>query len=162
MMASAMTQPDPRPDPDVVDFMLDYCKSAPLDQVDASKNVDSKAVQVFAGASIVVGLAAAGRLHGNSVYLVAAAVAVYALVVGLALLILRPRDLSVASSAPALWAHRHRGLGALKRALMRRQNEDYSENEKVLRAKNRLLRFALLAAGAETALIAAALIVSLV
>jgi hypothetical protein len=124
--------------------------------------VDSKAVQVFAGASVAVGLAAAGRLHGNSVYLVAAAAAVYALVAGLTVMTLRPRHLLVASSAPALWEHRHRDLAALKRALMRRQNEDYPKNEAVLRAKNRLLRFALLAAGAETALIAAALIVSLV
>jgi hypothetical protein len=43
-----------------LDFILDYTKGAPRRQAETSHGIDTKALQVFAAGSVVLGLAAAG------------------------------------------------------------------------------------------------------
>lgn len=153
---------DEKPKPETLDFLLDYTKDVPAEQAGASKNVDSKAIQVFTGATIVVGLAAAGGFRGGSAWLIGFAVGAYVVVAALVALILKPRGFRHSKPVDQLWSeHWDEGVSDIKHAVIADLSDGYTENVAILKTKNRLLRYAILAASVEAILVGVALILSL-
>jgi hypothetical protein len=144
-----------------LDFLLSYTECVPAEQVDASKNCDSKAVQIFAGATVIVGLAAAG-VRGGSAELIGAAIGVYLIVAVAVAAILWPRGFRLARPVDQLYEeHWDQDVPDIKHALLARLSADYQQNEAILGRKSVCLLVALVAATVEAILIGTSLIVSL-
>jgi hypothetical protein len=154
-----------RPDlrPDTLDFILDYTKGAPARQADTSHEIDTKALQVFAAGSIVLGLAAAGPLrHGAAAWFFGAALFVYGVVAFAAFSVLRTRDFRVVDDADHIWPRFWNvDLADVKLALVKDITSAFTENSVLLNSKGRALKWLVGATAAEVLLVGLALFVSL-
>jgi hypothetical protein len=84
---------------ETLDFIVDYTKATPRRQTEAAHMIDTKALQVFAAASIVLGLAAAGPLRkGVAAWLFGAAIATVT-----AFMVLRTRRFRIVDDAENIW-----------------------------------------------------------
>jgi hypothetical protein len=90
---------------ETLDFILDYTKDTPRRQDEVSHMIDTKALQLFGAASIVLGLAAAGPLReGAAAWLFGAALVVYVAAAVAAFSVLRTRDFRVVDDADNIWS----------------------------------------------------------
>ena len=147
-----------------LDLIFREAREVPESQMRTAEALDSKTIQVFAAASVVIGLAATGGIQGHASIpvLIAAVVAYLAAVVG-AFASLRVRSFRTNASPQTLWEdHWEDDAEALKLALVDDLAGSYEENDKCLREKARGFKVALAMTGVESALVAVALIVSLV
>jgi hypothetical protein len=147
------------PDPETIEFFLDRLADVNAEQVAAVEGRDAKAVQVFAAASVVVGLVATSERAMCAELLVGATIAY--VFVGLAVgFALWPRSLAV-RPYDALWkALAHEPPREAGHTLVHLLASAYPDNERVLRIKRWALVAALVAAGLETFLVALALTTS--
>lgn len=149
--------------PETLDFILDYTKAAPGRQGETLHAIDTKALQVFAAGSIVLGLAAAGSLrHGAAAWLFGAALAVYVVATVAAFLVLRTRDFRVVDDADQIWARYYDAeLEDVKHALVDDIASASAYNAVLLRSKGRALRCLVAATAVEVLLVGLAVIASL-
>jgi hypothetical protein len=152
------------PNPDALDFLLTYTSAAPGEQADALKHVQAKTVQVFTGATIVVGLAATavGRFHGSAIWPLGCALGAYLVVAILTGLVIAPRGLRINRDVTQLWnEHYDSDVCEIKWSLMDDLSSGFEENEGVLKYKNELLLASLVVASIQTLLIVTSLLLSL-
>jgi hypothetical protein len=148
---------------ETLDFILDYTKDAPRRQAEVSHMIDTKALQVFAAASIVLGLAAAGPLReGAAVWLFGVALFVYVGAAVAAFFVLRTRDFRVVDDAENIWPqYWHVELVDVKHALVDDITSASAENADLLGSKGRALRWLVVATAVEVVLVGSAVIASL-
>jgi hypothetical protein len=148
---------------ETLDFILDYTKGAPRRQAETSHGIDTKALQVFAAGSVVLGLAAAGPLrHGAAAWLFGAALFVYVVAAGAAFSVLRTRDFRVVDDADYIWPqYWNAELVDIKHALVDDIASAYVENAVLLGSKGKALKWLVGATAAEVLLVGGAVIASL-
>lgn len=149
--------------PETLDFIFEQSREVPDTQMRTAEALDAKTVQVFAAATVVIGLAAAGGIRGHASvgWLVAAAVA-YLVALVAAITALDVRDFRTNTSPTELWEkHWQDGVHEIKHALVSDLAEGYRVNDSLLNNKAKGFKVALIATGVESALVAVALIVSL-
>jgi hypothetical protein len=151
------------PRPETLDFILDYTKAAPGRQAETSHMIDTKALQVFAAGSIVLGLAAAGPLrHGAAAWLFGAALFIYVGAAVAAFSVLRTRDFRVVDDADHIWPrYWDVELADVKHALVDDITSAYAENAVLLGSKATALKWLVGATAAEVLLVGSAVIASL-
>lgn len=149
--------------PETLDFILDYIKDGPKRQLEAASAIDSKALQVFAAASIVVGLASAGPLrHGTAAWVYGAGLFVYLAAAAAAFDVLRTRKFRVVDDADHIWPrYWNVELAKVKYALVADITAAFEHNAELLGDKAFALKCLVGATAAEVALVGAAVIVSL-
>jgi hypothetical protein len=152
-----------RPKPETIEFVYDATMDARARQLRAAEAHDSKAVQVFAAATLVIGLGAAGSLHGTApAAIIGVALAGYVVAAWAALSCLRVRRFSVEPSPAYLWRrYWSSDVLTMQHALIADRGKGYAKNAERLREKTRWLRYAVVATGVETVLVGTALLVSL-
>lgn len=155
-----MTDEQATPDPQTTKFFVENLGDVNAEQLSAAEGRDAKAVQMFAAASVVIGLAVTSDRDLCETLLGAAigAYSVAAIATGWAIwprkLAIRPYD--------KLW----RGLEfapvtKARHTLVYLLYVAYSENERILRDKRRALVAIVIATGLETVLVALALMFAL-
>lgn len=146
--------------PETLDFILEYTKAAPGRQGETSQAIDTKALQVFAAASVVLGLAAAGPLrHGVAAWLLGAALVVYAIAAGAAFSVLRTRDFRVVDDGDRIWTRYYDAeLEDVKHALVDDITSACAENAVLLGSKGKALKWLVAATAAEVLLVGLAVI----
>lgn len=148
---------------ETLDFILDYTKGTPRRQAEVAHMIDTKALQVFAAASIVVGLAAAGPLReGTAAWLFGAALFIYVAAAVAAFCVLRTRDFRVVDDAYNIWPqYWNQEDLVVKHALIDDITSASAENADLLGSKGRALKWLVLATAAEVLLVGSAVIASL-
>ena len=134
-------------------------------QAQDAASLDSKTVQVFSAATIVVGLAGAGKVMGATRldrWLVAAAVGAYLVAALAAFIELWVRKLRIRDRPSELYRnHWHESPSVLKHHLIKDIARGFPENERKVRRKRNSLRVVLASTAIEAALIGVALLESL-
>jgi hypothetical protein len=131
-------------------------------QFAAMASLDSKMVQVFVAASLVIGLAAAG-LHGArhaTLGLLIASLVAYVTVVCSAAVALWVRDYSTIPDPDLLLESAQDSIDELMTALAAPMADAYRSNRKLMRWKTWPVRIALVSAGVEAGCIGVALILT--
>ncbi len=149
--------------PDTLDFIYEHVRDAPAEQKRSQESLDSKMVQIFGAASIVIGLAGVtsrGLNAGDTVNaLLVGAVLAYVVAAVMALLGLRTRKFRRTFHADELWRYYWRDEPTkIKHALVDDISKSYVHNREILRDKARMVSLGLAAAGVEVVLVALALI----
>jgi hypothetical protein len=149
--------------PETLDLILDYTKGTPRRQAEVAHMIDTKALQVFAAASIVLGLAAAGTLReGVAAWLFGAALLVYLVAVVAAFSVLRTRDFRIVDDADNIWPRFWDSEPLdVKHALIDDITSAYAVNAELLRSKGRALTWVVGATATEAVLVGSAVIASL-
>ena len=160
-----MAVDDPGPqeiNPDTLEFMWSATKEAPERQLESARAADTKMVQIFAAASIVIGLA--GFATGGAVSdravgsLIAAALAAYIFSAFFAFLHLRTRRFRRSLQADVMWTeHWQDEVLDIKHSLVADISSAYRHNKQLLENKARFSLAALVATGLEVVLVGAAL-----
>jgi hypothetical protein len=149
--------------PGTLEFIFDRIKDAPLQQIEQVRALDAKMVQVFTGASVLLGLSIFSGHDGGrwvTALLIAALVA-YICTAGKSLLELRPVQLRFAGYGATLWSeHYDEDVTAIKVAIVTDITGGSQENQKVIDCKANLLYAALIATSLQATLIAVSLVVS--
>ena len=150
---------------DSVGFILDHIRGAPEKQIQAIDTLDTKMIQIFISASIVIGLAglSATSVSGRwEVVPLAIAVLAYVWVAAVAIIHLLPRELRWNLHADTLWPTYSRySVTDIKEVLVRDTSEAYAANRRVLDAKSNTILVALIGAGIEVAFVGIAIIMPL-
>jgi hypothetical protein len=152
-----------KPRTETLDFILDYTKGTPRRQAEVSHEIDTKALQVFAAASIVLGLAAAGPLReGTAAWLFGAALFAYVAAAVAAFCVLRTRDFRIVDDADNIWPrYWNVELLDVKHALVDDITSASAENADLLGSIGRALKWLVVATAAEVLLVGSAVIASL-
>lgn len=144
------------PRPETTRFFVDALSDVNAEQLAAVEGRDSKAVQVFAAASVVLGLVAASdRALDQTLFVVAiGAYVAAAIATGYAIwpraVFVRPYD--------ELWENlHHESVDDARHTLVDVLATAYPDNERILTEKRWALAVAIAATGIETVLVAAAL-----
>ena len=144
--------------PETLDFLFDFITPLSERQLQSADALDSKAVQVFSAASVVIGLLA---LAGETIaggFLVAAAL-LYLVVAVSTFYAIKVRRFRVTRHGDDLWQHHwHRDVPAIKHSLVSDAADAYAENRGVLGDKRVAVSTALAATGLETLAVVAALV----
>jgi len=148
---------------ETLDFILEYTKAAPCRQGETSQAIDTKALQVFAAGSVVLGLAAAGPLRdGAAAWLFGAALFVYVIAAGAAFSVLRTRAFRVVDDADHIWPRYYdEELEDVKHALVDDISSAVAENAVLLGSKGKALKCLVAATAVEVLLVGLAVIASL-
>ena len=146
---------------ETLDFIFDFVRDAPDQQLASADALDSKMVQVFAVAGVIVGLAAAGLSSKSTVVGLILAVSIAAFVVaavasGYALWV---REMRSNRHADEIWRdYWNEPPREIKHAIVADTADAYSANKRSLERKARAMRAAFLAAGVEVVLVGFALV----
>ena len=157
---------DGRPNPKTLEVIYNHVKEAPEAQQADAKDLDTKMVQIFQAASVVIGLAgfAGGNLiaAGTSVSIVLiAALLSYVLLIILVFLRLAPKKFQRNLQGDALWTYYwNRKPEEVHHALLDKISKAYPHNRGILKRKALYLRIAIVVTGVEVVLVGAALILS--
>jgi hypothetical protein len=148
---------------ETLDFILDYTKATPRRQTEAAHMIDTKALQVFAAASIVLGLAAAGPLRkGVAAWLFGAAICVYVIATVTAFMVLRTRRFRIVDDAENIWPrYWNVELTDVKHALVDDITSASASNAALLGAKGQALKLLVAATATEVVLVGTAVLASL-
>jgi hypothetical protein len=143
--------------PETLDFLFDFITPLSERQLQAADALDSKAVQVFSAASVVIGLLALARETVAGGFLVAAALLYLGVAVS-TFYAIKVRQFRVTRHADDLWQrHWHRDVAAIKHSLVSDAAEAYAENKNVLHDKRVAVSVALAATALETLAVVTAL-----
>lgn len=152
-------------DSEITEVIYDYMKAVPEAQQSDWKDLDTKIVQIFQAASIVMGLAgvASGNLiaaSGIASIALIVSLAFYVLVAGTAFCGLYPRAFERVQ-ASTLWdLYWDDTLVNMRHGLIESIGDAYPNNQKIIDRKGWYLFLALLAAGIEVVLVVLALILA--
>jgi hypothetical protein len=148
---------------ETLDFIFDYTKEGPERQLGDVDALDSKMVQVFSAASVIIGL---GGLSGHSggvagAILIALAVVAY-VVVGLAAVKhLGVRTFRRSLQADVIWRKLWRyGVSDVKHSIVDDISRAYAHNKEVIDGKARTLQIALIAVAVEVFFVGCGLVAS--
>ena len=153
------------PNPATLDLIFEHVKDAPEKQLQDLVDLDTKAMQVFAGASVILG---AGALidtkHGGglSTTFLIVALAAYLVIAFLSFRGLRTRQLRGSRYADTLWKDFKDDLPeVVKLGIVTKVAEDYAYNrDVVIRGKAKLLNVALYLTALEAMFVATAVLIS--
>ena len=146
---------------ETVDFLYEAGKGGLDLQIHTADALDSKTVQAFAAASVVVGLAAVSG-SGRNLTLLATAVLAYTVVSVATAIGLWTRELRVPASPTQLWRRYWAdSVPSIKHALVADLAAGYQKNNEHLRSKAKCLRWCLAGVAVESLAVGLALLVSL-
>jgi hypothetical protein len=157
-------QPELEPLDETLELIYEQTRGGPARQVAAAEAIDSKAVQVFAAASVVLGLGtfAASDLNTLSAVLYALAAAAYLRAGWAALKILRTRSYRVVDSADRWWpSHRLAETVFVREQILNDLASAAAENRQLLDEKGAPLDTLLVATALEALLVAGAVVAAL-
>ena len=149
--------------PESLDLILELTKGGPESQLRDVDALDAKTVQVFAAASIVIGLATLVGDRGGtaSTVLLLLALGSFAVSVGAAAVGLFVRDFRKSYQADYLWGHFwDRPAQELKHSVVADIAAAYSHNKTVIETKARAAQVAVIMTGLEALLVGLALVVA--
>ena len=146
---------------DSLEFILEHIRDAPEKQIQAIDTLDSKMIQIFVSASIVIGLtgltSASGSGRLDVVPLVLALIA-YVSVAAIAILHLWPRDIRWNLQADSLWPEYGKyDVEDIREVLAQDTSEAYAFNKRVLDAKANTILKALIRTGLEVVFVGIAI-----
>lgn len=154
---------DTQSDPGTHEFLVGAMERALDRQFSAVDGLDSKMVQVFATASVVIGLAAAG-LHNarhETLWLLVLSLVGYVVVVCCAAVALWVRSFSTVPDPDELWKqHSWDTVAELRITLCSSMESAYLSNRKLMVWKTWPVKIAILATGVEAVSIGTALILT--
>jgi hypothetical protein len=158
--------PDDQPLDGTVKLLYEHMRGGPERQQRSADAIDAKAVQIFAAASVVLGLGtltATSNLHGLPAFLYLLAAGVYAVAAWAAWHILHVRSVRVVDGADLWWpSHRLAEEEFVREELLQELAYAFDENRRVLDDKGGPLDTLLLATAVEAVLVAIAVVTSLV
>ncbi len=149
--------------PESLDLILELTKGGPESQLRDVDALDAKTVQVFAAASIVIGLATlAGERGGTaSTVLLLLSLGSFVVAVGAAAVGVFVRDFRKSYQADYLWGHFwDRPAQELKHSVVADIAAAYTHNRTVIETKARATQVAVMMTGLETLLVGLALVVA--
>lgn len=150
-----MVDPEPELRPETLDFIFSASRETLPKQTEAAVGMDAKAIQVFAVASVVIGLAAAGGIRTSApralgVLLVAA----YVVAAVTSLMTLWVRQFRVSDGTEQLWRNYWADpVDEIKHALIADVADGEVENRGLLAHKRQLLGYAIGATAVESVLV---------
>ncbi len=149
--------------PETLDFIYEHVRDAPAQQRQTRDSLDTKMVQIFGAASIVIGLVgvSSGELDGGGMVdaLLIAAVTAYVATALITFYGVQVRRFRRSVQADELWnRYWWRKPDEAKHAIVHDVGKAYGHNRGLLRDKARAVRAGVLSAGLEVALVAIALI----
>lgn len=148
---------------ETVEFILDYIKDTPERQLRDMTDLDSKTIQVFSAASIVIGLAGLSAIQGATkpavLGLLVDALVTYVAVAGLSVWHLFAKRVKVARFGDTLWEDFWESTpDAIRHGLVEEISRTYGYNKGVLKQKAVTANLALITTGLEVLLVACALV----
>ena len=151
---------------DSLEFVLDHIRDAPEKQIQAIDTLDTKMIQIFVSASIVIGLAGLSSASGSErwevVPLVLALLA-YVSVAAVAIIHLWPRDIRWNLHADSLWPEYGKyDVEDIREVLAQDTSKAYAFNKRVLDAKANTILKALIGTGLEVIFVGIAIAMPLV
>jgi hypothetical protein len=145
---------EPTLQPETLDFIYEASRSTLQNQVEAATAMDSKAIQVFSVASVVIGLAAAGGIRSAPRTLGILLVLAYLVAAVTALAALWVRTFRVTDGTEQLWRRYWADpVDEIKHAAIADVAEGEIENRDLLADKRKLLGYAIGATGVESVLV---------
>jgi hypothetical protein len=157
-------QPELEPLDETLELIHEHTRGGPARQVAAAEAIDSKAVQVLAAASVVLGLGTfpATDLSTLSAALYALGAAAYLLAGRAALKILRTRSYRVVDGADQWWpSHRLAETAFVREQILNDLASANTENRRLLDEKGAPLDELLVATALEALLVAGAVVAAL-
>jgi len=152
-------------DPQTVETIFDLVKGTPERQIDNANTLDTKMVQVFSAAGVVIGLL--GLSSGNlahSKWITACLIGAlfsYGVTAGVAFFHLRPKPFRRSLHGDTLWKETWKLTPTeVQHTVIADVEKAYSHNIPLLRGKSRTLRIAVLATAIEVILVGLALLLS--
>ena len=151
---------------DSLEFILEHIREAPEKQIQAIDTLDSKMIQIFAAASIVIGLTGLGSVTGSgrfdAIPLVLSLIA-YVSVAAVAIVHLWPRNIRWNLHADSLWPEYGKyDVEDIREVLAYDTSEAYAFNRRVLDAKANTILRALIGTGLEVLFVGIAIALPLV
>ena len=150
-------------DPGTLDLILQSAMGRLDSQAHDMDASDAKIVQVFASASIIIGLTSfAGKTGGEptTVSLVPA-LFFYVIAIGISAYGLWPRSLNTPFNTNLMWkTHNDATVYEIKHALVDNRAIDYPDNQKIITAKSRATKVLIVATAAEALAVGVALFLS--
>lgn len=150
-------------DPGTLDFIYQATKDGPEYQKRDVDALDAKTIQIFAAASVIVGLTSLASNVGGvpTTILFIAAMMSYALCMYFTLTAIRVRDYFNVVHAEHLWPEYWNAQPQeIKHALVENIAEAYSRNQTSIEAKAQASQGAIYTAGIEALLVGAGLVIS--
>lgn len=146
---------------DSLEFILEHIRDAPEKQIQAIDTLDSKMIQIFAAASIVIGLTGFGSASGagtlDAMPLVLALIA-YISVAVVAIVHLWPKYIRWNLHADSLWpAYGNYDVEEIRAVLAQDTSEAYAYNNRILNGKSNTILMALIGTGLEVVLVGIAI-----
>lgn len=139
--------------PETLDFIFEHVRDAPDKQVSAQENLDSKIVQVFAAAGVVLGLAGLSDISGRGGTpgaLLVVAVIAFVVVAAVTFYSIWARRFRVTSHVQELWQHHWtKSPDALRHMIVADAVRAYAANGVLIRRKSHALSVALAAVAVE-------------
>lgn len=164
-MSEDSDAPQERPDAKTMEVFLEVVDGSTERQIDNASALDTKMVQIFGAASLVVGLAGFSSVSGPAAQggrlvtaLFIAGLIAYVLTVGVAFFHLWPREYH-RLGPDKLWDELHDlPEDDLRHSLIDRIGKDFAHNRRILDGKALTLVIALATSGVEVLLVALALV----
>ncbi len=162
-MASENRANDDRLSDETLTFIYEHIKDAPERQAQDWRDLDSKLIQVFGAASVVLGLGGlAGAQHHSlaGTLLLLLALAAFALVAAAAFIQLRPQQFAYGRFGDTLWPNSWMDSPSIIRhGIVEVITEASATNKRVFADKATALKVVLAATSAEVALVIGAVLV---
>lgn len=160
-----MTDDRPKLREETLDFLFEYTRDAPARQFSVVDGLDAKIVQVFAAATVIVGLAAVNLAHQPFAVTIFLAVAILAYI-GVVVATVRAvgvTDYKGNAHADALW-HKFWAddVMSIKHALVASTSKAYAENRELIAKKGSAVQCAIIATGIEAIAVGISLLVAAV
>ncbi|MDP9438929.1 MAG: hypothetical protein M3P49_09310 [Actinomycetota bacterium] len=154
-----------QPNEEAAELFLEVVKDAPERQIDNASALDTKMVQIFGAASLVIGLAGFSSISGPAAeggrwatVLFLFGLLAFVLTAFAAFVHLRPRKYQ-RLGPDKLWDELYDlPIDDLRHSLIDRIGKDFAHNRSILEEKARTLRVALVTTGAEVFLVGLALV----
>ncbi len=152
------------PNPATLDLIFEHVKDAPEKQGQDLSDLDAKAMEVFAGASVILGAGAlidAKQVGSWPTLLLIVALIVYIVMAILSYLVLHTSELRGSRYADTLWEDfKADPPEVLKLGIVTKVAKDYAHNFKIIKRKARLIDAALFLTAIEAISVALAVLSS--
>ena len=145
-----------------LDFIFDYTRDGPAQQFADVDALDSKMIQVFSAASVIIGLGGLSSNKGGAISaaFLLLAVSAYVWTGFQAFQHLAPRRVRRSIQADEMWQRGWQlSIGDLKHSVVKDVADAYAHNKGVISEKGKTLRMALLGITAEVVFVGFGLIV---
>ena len=148
--------------PETLDFLIGYLQDAPEQQEVHSEAISTRAGQLLAAGTVLLGLTATAATELNSA-LVGLSVVTYVASAVFAFLAIHHRPMRVSRQANELWRLLcDQPPEDAKHSIMADISDGYAENTRTLKTKHRWARLVLVATGVQAVFVGTALFISLV